>query len=655
MWDFEAGLTGLDAARKALDVIGNNIANAATEGYHRQRIDLVPAYSRQDGGALIGSGVEVEGITRMLDRFLELEILRQKSTLGQVSQESEKLSTIESAFGELSGGTGLSASIDTFFNSLRDLSANPDQVIYQNEVLTKAEEMAGQFRMLGDFLDNLQSQIKLQAEGIVDEINSLTTQIASLNDNIQRIEMSGAKANNLVDQRDQLINQLSQLAAVQTQQRDYDVVDVDAGGFTVVTGATTLQFKAGLNENEKLGITPAGAFNYQTAVDGGELGGLFALYNGTIGGIRDDLDNLANAIMRQVNQFHSQGVGAEGSFTELSGEVMTSENLSDIVPPLSDGSLFIRVIDTATGEVTRQHIDIDASSDTLTTIAGKISTITGLSASASGGRLRILANAGYEFDFLPTVLSEPTDSNFTATTTQPTASVSGIYAGDTNQTFTFTAVGSGSVGNDTLQLEVRDGGGILVDTFNIGAGYAAGDLLDFDNGFKIAISAGDLNNGDTFEVDAFANTDTSGLLAATGINTFFAGTGAADMRISDNVAESPGRIATALGSDFTDNANILRLASVGSLEISELDSLTAGQFYRKLVTDIGQQLSVKDISKTNVENLMQTLNNQQSEISGVDINEEAAQMLVFEQMFQAMAKYLTTVNTTLASLMDILQ
>jgi flagellar hook-associated protein 1 FlgK len=654
MWNFETGLSGLDAARKALDVIGNNIANAATEGYHRQRIDLVPAYSRQEGGVLIGSGVEIQGVTRMLDRFLELEILRQNSVMGQVSQESEKLSTIESAFGELSGGTGLSASIDTFFNSLRDLSANPDQVIYQNEVLTAGEEMAGRFRTLGDFLDNLQNQIKLQAGGIVDEINALTTQIASLNDNIQRIEMSGAKANNLVDQRDQLISQLSQLAAVQTQERDFGVVDVEAGGIPVVTGAMTIQLEAGLNENGLLGITPAGVFNYQTTVEGGELGGLLALYNSTISGVQDDLDTLANAIMRQVNQYHSQGVGADGSFTELAGAIMTSENLSDIEPPLSDGSLFIRVIDAATGEVTRHQIDIDVSSDTLTTVAASISAITGLNASVSGGRLKIMADAGYEFDFLPAVLSEPTDTNFTATT-QPSVSVSGIYTGDTNQTFTFTAVGSGSVGNGTLQLEVRDGDGNLVDTLNIGAGYAAGDLLDFDNGFKVAISAGDLNDGDTFEVDAFASTDTSGLLAATGINTFFAGTGAAGMRISDNVAESPGRIATALGGDFTDNANILRLVSIGSLEINELDSLTVGQFYRKLVTDIGQQLSIKDISKTNVENLMQTLNNRQSEISGVDINEEAAQMLVFEQMFQAMAKYLTTVNSTLTSIMNIVQ
>jgi flagellar hook-associated protein 1 FlgK len=90
------------------------------------------------------------------------------------------------------------------------------------------------------------------------------------------------------------------------------------------------------------------------------------------------------------------------------------------------------------------------------------------------------------------------------------------------------------------------------------------------------------------------------------------------------------------------------------MEIAGLDSLTASQFYNQFVTNIGQQLSIKQLSKSSAENLVQSLTNQQSEISGVDINDEAAQMLVFEQMFQASAKYLSTVQSTLSSLMDLI-
>ncbi len=653
MWNFDIGLSGLDAARRGLDVVGNNIANAATEGYHRQRVDLVTAFSRWEGGLLIGGGVEVAGITRMIDEFLEAEILRQQSSLGQVSQESSTLSSVESAFGELTGNTGLNAAIDRFFNSLSSLGANPDQVVYRNDVLSSADAMASQFRMLGDFLTNLESQIRLQAKNIIGRTNELASQIAKLNENIQQVEMGGTEAGNLRDQRDQLISRMSELMGVQTQQREYGVVDVEAGGIPIVMGTNTLELEVGLNNDGKLGITPVGAYNYQTQIQGGKLAGLMTLHNTTLADIHSDLDTLALAIIQQVNQYHVEGVGSDGSFTELTGWAMTSQNLSDFDPPISDGALFIRVIDTTTGEVTRHQIDIDASSDTLTTVASAISAITGLNATVSGSRLSIQADSGYEFDFLPAVLSEPTAQTFTAGS-PPSVSVSGIYTGAENQTFTLTVVGSGTVGNAPLLLEVRDESLQLVDTLNIGTGYAAGDLLDFGNGIKIAVGTGDLNNGDSFEIAAFASSDTSGLLAAVGLNTFFSGVNASSMELCSDVSESPGRIATSLGADMTDNANALKLASVSELQINELDSLTAGQFYRKLVSDIGQQLSIKQMSQDSIETLLQSLTNQQSEISGVDINDEAAQMLVFERMFEAMAKYLNTVQSTITTIMELL-
>jgi flagellar hook-associated protein 1 len=202
MSSFDIGLSGLNAAQKALETIGNNVANAATEGYHRQTVSLTPSYSRLDNGVLMGGGVEVNGTTRAIDTFLEAEILRQQSSLSQVSQESTTLSSVEAAFGELTGNTGLNAAIDQFFNSLNNLSAHPDQDIYQNDVLASADTMAGQFRGLGDFLSNLQTQIRLQAENVAGQVNTLAGQIANFNDNIQRIEMSGGQAGNLLDQRD---------------------------------------------------------------------------------------------------------------------------------------------------------------------------------------------------------------------------------------------------------------------------------------------------------------------------------------------------------------------------------------------------------------------------------------------------------------------
>jgi flagellar hook-associated protein 1 FlgK len=655
MANFDIGLTGLNAARKGLDVIGNNIANAATEGYRRQKIDLTPAFARLDGSTMIGGGVDIGGVTSLVNNFLEQEILRQQSSLSQVSQEASTLKNVETSFGELSSSSGLSAAIDKYFNSLKDLSAHPDQIAYQNEVLSAGDMMAGQFRTLGNFFVNLESQIKLQAENVVDQINSLAGQIATLNENIQSIEMNGSQANNLVDQRDQLVTKMSELTGVEVQQRDYGVVDVSIGGIPVVMGATTMQLSAGLQDDSLLGITPSGTYAYQTTVEGGQLGGLLALYNGQVHDIHSDIDTLATSIIQQVNQYHVQGVGTDGAFTGLNGKVMSSQDVSDFVPPVTNGSFFIRLTytDPVSHEVTvtRHEISVNTT-DTLGDVADAISNVTGLSASAGDDKLSIQADANYKFDFLPASLPEPTSSTFTGSP-PPSVSVSGVYTGTENQTFTFTVVGSGEVGNGTLQLQVRDGDSNLIDTLNIGSGYAAGDKLDFGNGIKIAVGSGQLNAGDIFGVKSFANTDTSGLLATIGMNTFFTGNNASNMAVSDDIADSPGRIASAMGPDLTDNANAKRLASLGDTTIDGLGSMTAGEFYRKLVTEVGQQVSLKQTLQTNGENLIQSLTNQQSDISGVDINEEAAQMIVFQQMFQASAKYLSTVQTTITTLMNI--
>lgn len=653
MSDYSIGISGLIAAQKALDVIGNNIANAATEGYHRQRIELSPSLAVREGSMIFGRGVDVESVTRMIDGLLEQEILRQRSSLGQVDRELVTLQTVESVLGELSTEDGgLNAAIDKFFTSLADLSAHPGDVIWQNQLVSDADAMAGQFRALGDFLTRLETQIRLETENVVDSINTLAGQIAEINSRIQGIEVGGGSANNLRDERDKLISDMAGLIGLETQNRPYGVVDVIVAGIPVVMGAFTVELEAGLDENAKLGISVKDAATYYTDITGGKIGGLFSLKNELVSGVHDDLNSLASTIIQQINQYHVQGVGSEGTFTELTGWRMTSEDLSDFGSSVTDGTIYIRVTNTSTGAVTRNAITIDASADSLTSIAADISAITGLSASVASSKLQISADANYTFDFLPGVLPTPTASGLTGS--PPAVSVSGIYTGTANDTFTFTVSGTGSVGNGTLQLVVTGGSGGAVATLDVGSGYAAGDKLDVGNGFKIALGAGSLNDGETFEVDAYADTDTSGVLAAVGLNTFFFGNGAGDIAVCSDVAAAPGRIAASLGPDMTDNTNALRMAAVKDEAIGDLGSLTCGEFYRRVAADVGQDVSLRQMRQDNVEQLVQNLSSQQGDISGVDINEEAAQLLVFEQMFQAMAKYITTIQSSMSSIMEMI-
>jgi flagellar hook-associated protein FlgK len=646
MANYDIGISGLEAAQRALDVIGNNLANAATEGYHRQRIELTPAYSSQVGSVLLGGGVNIAGISRMIDTLLEQEVLRQQSSLEHVSQEFITMRTVENAFGEFTTGNSLSATIDEFFNALQDLSAHPGEAIWQNQAVTTAEAMASRFRTLGEFLTTLENQVKLEAENTIDQVNALIIQIAGLNDKIESMEIGGAQANNLRDKRDQYITELSGFIGVEILNREYGVVDVTAAGIPLVIGASAIELEVGLNENNELGVTVAGAYSYNTNIQGGRLGGLLSLKNELVADVRNDLDDLASAIIQQINQYHVQGVGSEGSFTGLTGWVMASEDLADFVPPVTDGKIYIRVTNTSTGEITRSEIDIDVSTDSLTSIAADISAITGLTASVVSSRLSISADANYEFDFLPGVLSGPTTSNLT-----PDVSISGIYTGSENQTYTCTVVGTGDVGVESgLQIEVKIGAAV-VKTVNVGSGYAAGDRLDIGDGIFISIGTGTLNDGEEFTIEALASSDTSGVLAAVGINTFFYGSGASNIAVCSDIAATPGRVATALGADMTDNTNASRLAGLRDQAVSSLGDMTPGEFYHRLITRVGQQLSVKQMRRDNIEVMVQNLANQQSEISGVDINDEAARLLIFEQMFQAMAKYMSTIQSMVAALM----
>ncbi len=653
MDSFSIGMSGLSAVQKAFDIIGNNLANAATDGYHRQRVNLAPAYSAQIGDVILGGGVDVTSITRMIDNLLEKEILRQQSLSDQVSQELTTLRSVENAFGELSTSGGLSAAIDEFFNALQDLSAHPTEAIWQNQAVTTAETLADQFKTLGGFLNTLENQIKLEAENTIELINTLISQTAELNGEIKRREMTGGKTNNLRDQRDQRIAELSELVGLETQAQEHGTVNVSIAGIPAVSGTTAFELEVGLITGGSLGVSIAGMYSYNTNVQGGRLGGFLSLKNDLISDVHSNLDSLASAIIQQINQFHVQGVGSDGSFTQLTGWSMADEELADFNPPVTDGKIYIRVINTSTDTITREEITIDADEggDTLTTIATAISAITGLTASVSSSKLNILADADYAFDFLPGVLSADTSSM----TSPPTISVSGIYTGAINQTYTGKVISGGTVGNTSgLQIQVRDGASQVVATVNVGSGYAAGDRIEIGDGIFISVGAGTLVVDEEFTIEALASSDTSGVLAAVGINTFFSGSSATSMAVCSEIANSPSRVATALGADMTDNTNALRMAGIKDQTISSLNSMTVPEFYHWLVADLGQNVLVKEIRQENMEVMVQNLTSQQNEMSGVDINDEAARMLIFEQMFQAIAKYISTVQSSMFSLMDII-
>ncbi|MBN1124160.1 MAG: flagellar hook-associated protein FlgK [Sedimentisphaerales bacterium] len=676
MSGYEIGISGLHAAQNALEIVGNNLANAATEGYHRQKVELRPRDEVYTNGHLIGQGVDMTGIKRLVNKLLDGEIVNQESTLAQLEKELEALTTVESAFAELTT-SAMSTAMDDFFNAMHSLSANPNDVNMQSLVGSGAESLCNLMRNLGSVVTELEDLALSEAQSTIEDVNVITEQIAELNEKIKSLSVRGHDVSNMLDQRDQLITELSRLIGITTYEKDDNVVDVVVGDVTVVLGNLTTNLDVGLVVNGSdydLGVTAAGQNIYNTNLTGGRIGGLLSLRNSIVRDISTSLDTLALTIIKEINHLHVQGVGTAGSFDRLTGWTMTETDVANMIPPVTGGSIFIRVTDS-TGAVTRYEVAVDQATSTLSSVAADFAAIPGLdlNTAVNSGRLQIVANPGYTFDFLPGALAEPSGypggplAGGPAGEAPPNITITGTYTGTANQTYTCTVNttppgATCAIGSDTMELTIVDGSGVTVARLNIGQGYTGGtgvdSILAFDNGLKISFSSngsspGYLNDGEQFEIQALANSDTSGFLSAVGINTFFSGVDATSMAVNEDVQLSGTKIAVFRSVEQSVGANALEMAKLGDTTLTDLAGMDPKSYYRDLATDVGNEIAVANVRYDNAHGVWRSLLSQRSDVSGVDMNDEAAQMLVYERMFQAMAKYMNTVTDTLDMLMSI--
>jgi flagellar hook-associated protein 1 FlgK len=188
---------------------------------------------------------------------------------------------------------------------------------------------------------------------------------------------------------------------------------------------------------------------------------------------------------------------------------------------------------------------------------------------------------------------------------------------------------------------------------NVGLGYAPGEAAEIVAGVKLALSVGSLNDGDSFTVQALADTDTSGFLAAAGLNTFFTGNSAATIAVRQEIMSQPGLIACSQGLEGQDNGNILRMSRLADAEAPALNGMTPPDFYHDFVAGIGEAVSTAQNRRQHLQNVLQHLTQQRDKISGVDVNVEAAKLLVFERLYQGMAKFLSVEDQAIGYLMEL--
>ncbi|MFD2615833.1 flagellar hook-associated protein FlgK [Terrilactibacillus laevilacticus] len=253
----------LSAQQLAISTTGNNISNANTEGYSRQRVNLTESNAFPSPGAnaphipgQIGTGVDATTVQRIRDSFADDQYRAQANSNGYWSAKSDSLSQMEDVVNEPSD-TGLSTVLNNFWNSLQDLASNPGNDGPKSVVLQNGKTVADTFNYLSHSLTDIQGNLKEQIDVSTDTINSIASQINDINREIGKLEPNGLVANDLYDQRDNLVDQLSQLVNVK-------VTRVESGGNAspVAEGKYTIE----ITDKSGQGFTPPA-----TLVDGSHL------------------------------------------------------------------------------------------------------------------------------------------------------------------------------------------------------------------------------------------------------------------------------------------------------------------------------------------------------------------------------------------------
>ena len=320
---------GLQTNQTAIEITGHNIANVQTEGFSRQEVTLEVNRPRRVGLAFLGTGVRATNVTRDFDQFLYNQILGESSTLGNFDIRNTFFQRLETILDE-SSGVSLNNAMSEFFLAFDDLASNPTNLAARTAVLSAAGTLTTVFNQLGSSL--LQQRINLDGavSAEVTEINGMLDEIAEFNRSIIQLENGNTPANDLRDQRDLLIKQLSEKMDVQLiDTNDNNTMITLSGGSPLVVGTTVFKLSAAANLDNRgfkdifVDDGMGGTNNVTAEIQGGEMRGLLDMRDVEALGLIDKLDRLAAGFMEQVNGVHLQGLGLDGSSGNLFFETLT--------------------------------------------------------------------------------------------------------------------------------------------------------------------------------------------------------------------------------------------------------------------------------------------------------------------------------------------
>ena len=606
--------SALNAYQQALAVTSHNIANATTEGYSRQGVLMTSTLEPSPRFGSLGTGVTVTSIDRKVNQFIQVQLNDSQSRLRSAETFSDLSGRISHFISD--NDFGISAMVNSFFASLNDFADEPSNSSTRLMVLSSANTLVDRFKTIEAQVGQIASEVNKQMSEAVLEVNALSSEIANLNQAILRItdQTSSTSSNDLLDKRDLAIHKLSALVGVQTIEQDAMVNIYLPGGQALVLGTQSTSLEVGLNtfdptRQEIFARDPSGVFaqNVTTTISGGELGGLLDMRRDVLDASYISLGSIATAVAIGMNDVHHEGLDGNGN---LGGDLFT---LAD--PVALPGS-------TNTGT------DVPTVS------------ITDLGTLASGSEYELSFTAGaYQLLNLDTNALVPMGGLGTPASpfTANGLAIISIGVPVNGDSFlirpTYDAASNISVAlSDVSELAAAGPVRSLESLNNIGTAKItqaeATDVTDVNLFVTTTIDFVDSSNYQINGAGPLIAYTAGATIAVNGWQTIITGVPEAgdQFTIEKNT------------SGLGDNRNALRLANMDDQGLYQNGFISINDTVNSLTGDVATLTRRANLSFTAQQSLFRQLQGQREEVSGVNLDEEAMNLIRFQQAFRAAAQ-----------------
>jgi flagellar hook-associated protein 1 FlgK len=626
------GKTAMFANYAALQTVGNNIANANTVGYSRQDTQLADAAGQFTGSGFFGKGVTVATVSRAYDKYLTNQAVGSTAVAAGDAARVDKLTQLENVFPIGSSGVGYASG--EFLNAFVDLSNNPGDSSARQVVLSQAQELASRFRAAGDQLSALQTGVTQDIRAAVADVNAMATQVATLNAQIAGLKGSGQPPNQLLDQRDALISKIASTINVTTIEADDGSVGVFiGGGQNLVLGAKANTIKAvpdAFDPAKAMLTMSEGSVNRPIPPDslaGGSLSGLLKFQNEDLTAANNLLGQMAAAVSGAVNK--QQSLGLDLGQPTGAGAPIFAVGAARVLGAMANtgtAALTLTVNDASKVQASDYEMSFDGSAYTLTRLSDK-------SAVPGSPFTPAQLAAGVQFDGATLQITGGAANNNDRFLLQPVA-----VAAQSMQSVLASTKGLAAAAPFTGSVNVNNAGTATI-----------ASLTAVDPSYNGALSA-DITFTSASGDYSWSTSD--GTTTTTGTGTWTAGSPISVNGFELNLAGVP-KSGDSIAivptvSVAANNGNALAFAKLASAGIvaptggsgSGAAAQTITDAYASTLANIGVRVQGGKTAASISGAVASQAESARANKAGVNLDEEAAKLIQFQQSYQAAAKIL---------------